>query len=533
LATAQGSANLITAAQQAALNNVNTASPLGNTDFAPYGTGPNGIGPEGYKLSQRLSPQLEPVFGNQTNLAALLAGNGSNLAGLIPGSAQNATDLINRAFGSLGSQIPTGPINTSDLWNYQTGGNVGPIQGNLDFSGVTALPTSASDFSDEVSRAQDAAYNTQARYLDPQFSQARSDLVQRLADQGISPGNDAYSRATGDLGRQENLAYAGARDAAVGAGNEEQARLFGENLASRQQGVGERQTQGNFANTAQQLGYGETAQNAQLGNAARQAAVNERALQWGQPLSALQAATGIGNNTLASAVSNLTTLAPLSGFEWAGSLPTFGGSPTAITPPNVVGAQTAANTAALNRYAAGNQQQNQLFNGLGSLGGALGLGNGGLGSMLGLTGAGGLFGGGAGAATIDAGLDSAAAALPAIWIVCTELMLQGRMPKRHWVVGAPVFAAYPQAVKDGYYLWAVPLVRHLRRKPNSLLSKATEKVFRWRAENIAAHKGVKGARKLLRGAAVTAVLYPICKTLGHIVGPQDWAAVYRNEEVAR
>jgi hypothetical protein len=78
-----------------------------------------------------------------------------------------------------------------------------------------------------------------------------------------------------------------------------------------------------------------------------------------------------------------------------------------VQPSNVVGAQQAANQGNYNRFAAGNTLNNQLTSGIGSLGGALGLGgtlfgSQGLNGLLGInpqTGLlGGLFGGGAGAA---------------------------------------------------------------------------------------------------------------------------------------
>jgi hypothetical protein len=112
------------------------------------------------------------------------------------------------------------------------------------------------------------------------------------------------------------------------------------------------------------------------------------------------------------------------------------------------------------------------------------------------------------------------------WIVCTELMRQGRMPWRYWAIGTKAFERYPEAVKRGYYLWAIPVVRHLRRRPDSMLSRMTGAVFRWRAEDLAARRGQEGARKLLRGRAVTWVLYPVCAALGTVVPAQDWQQVY-------
>lgn len=128
---------------------------------------------------------------------------------------------------------------------------------------------------------------------------------------------------------------------------------------------------------------------------------------------------------------------------------------------------------------------------------------------------------------ILASIGTAIASLVA-WIICTELMKQDRLPKRWWIVGAKVFANYPERVKNGYYVWAVPAVRHLRLHPHSLFSRFLELIFNWRAENIAANAGIKNARKLWRGAAVTIILWPICYCIGCCVGKIDWSIVYKD-----
>lgn len=110
------------------------------------------------------------------------------------------------------------------------------------------------------------------------------------------------------------------------------------------------------------------------------------------------------------------------------------------------------------------------------------------------------------------------------WIICTELMRQGKMPRKWWIKGAPVFAAYPDFVKQGYYLWAIPCVGHLRRSPNSALSRFLCLVFNWRAQSIA-------EKTTFRGLAVTAILWPICWALGFglwlLNKRPDWTNVYR------
>lgn len=140
----------------------------------------------------------------------------------------------------------------------------------------------------------------------------------------------------------------------------------------------------------------------------------------------------------------------------------------------------------------------------------------------------------AGAAKALGGLGAgagAAGAAPALaaWIICTELMRQGKLDRRHWRAGSRVFANYPEIGKRGYYVWAIPSVRHLRRKPDSLYSRVLGTVFRWRAEDLAARAGVRGARRLWRGRAVTAALAVPCLVLGAIVGPQDWQSLYREQ----
>lgn len=119
------------------------------------------------------------------------------------------------------------------------------------------------------------------------------------------------------------------------------------------------------------------------------------------------------------------------------------------------------------------------------------------------------------------------------WVICTELMKQGRMDWRWHRAGSAVFARYPAAVKEGYHVWAVHCVRHLRRHPTSMFSALLERVFNWRAENIAAAAGVAGARPLLRGAAVTAALWPACFAIGIVrlaLGRlTDWKVLYAED----
>lgn len=96
------------------------------------------------------------------------------------------------------------------------------------------------------------------------------------------------------------------------------------------------------------------------------------------------------------------------------------------------------------------------------------------------------------AASEGAGLGEAAVEGAALWVVCTELNRQHRLPNKYYIPGAKVFMQYDEFGKKGYYYWAIPLATHVRKYPNSLLSKAASFVMNRRAEQIAGKKSVAG-----------------------------------------
>jgi hypothetical protein len=400
LGEAQKQSNIATAQEQAKLSNVNTSSPFSQSNFT---LGDNGQ----WNLAQTLVPQFQNLLYGQGNLATSSTDVANRLAQQLLEPSYTGVRLVNAGINNLTPEVTNSP--RPDLQPNIDFGSLGALptsnfQTGLDFSKLGSLGTSAPEFGKAITDAENAAYNTQTRFLDPQFANKTGDLRQQLADEGIPVGSEAYSRAQDDLGRQSALAYGTARDAATSAGQAEQARLFGEQLSGRQQGAGEIQAGGAFTNSAEQqriadLLAGRAQGSQELGTAAnfRNATAQQA---WQDPLTALASIAGTGSGLYGSTAQDLATLNPLAQFEWAGAVPTFGGSPTAVSPANVVGAgQVGANSAA-NRFAASNMLNNQMFNGLGSLGGALGLGNGGLGSLLGGIGGSGLSSGLTGAAAL-------------------------------------------------------------------------------------------------------------------------------------
>lgn len=107
------------------------------------------------------------------------------------------------------------------------------------------------------------------------------------------------------------------------------------------------------------------------------------------------------------------------------------------------------------------------------------------------------------------------------WVICTELHKQGRLSDAHYKAGWPVFSRTPVAVKRGYYLWAIPAVLHLRKHPQSLVSRVLASVMTARAAQIAGEKSVYGWLTL-KG------LYAICWTLSRTVARKhiDYTVLY-------
>ena len=147
----------------------------------------------------------------------------------------------------------------------------------------------------------------------------------------------------------------------------------------------------------------------------------------------------------------------------------------------------------------------------------------------------------AGDAAISAGADDAAGDgfldavgsfvtdAAASWVICTELNRQGKLPNRLYVPGARRFAEYDERTKPGYYIWAIPSVRHLRTHPESRYSRFLEWIFNHRAEYIAAQSGLRNTHKTIFGFLALTGMYALCWILSRTVARTkiDWTILYR------
>jgi hypothetical protein len=97
--------------------------------------------------------------------------------------------------------------------------------------------------------AEEASYNQAASRLDPRFSQRREEMDAGLRAQGLRPGDEAYDRAMGNLGRDENDAYNQAMYSAILTGGAEGQREQAMDLAA-----------GSFGNQVRAANVGEEMQ---------------------------------------------------------------------------------------------------------------------------------------------------------------------------------------------------------------------------------------------------------------------------------
>ena len=107
------------------------------------------------------------------------------------------------------------------------------------------------------------------------------------------------------------------------------------------------------------------------------------------------------------------------------------------------------------------------------------------------------------AAAAGGGIGDFLAMLPSLFsglsVVCTELKDQGKLRKDWWKYGLIHFnTRYNDDIKRAYWLWATPVVAHMKKYPNGKLNKLMEIIFVNRAEWIAADY-TKTAKKTWKG----------------------------------
>lgn len=186
-ANAQGAANKDTAVAQAQLNAMNQITPYGNLRYTSTPSSSDPTVPQ-YTATETLSPPEQQLL--QTT------------QGLQQGGANAAGDYLSQIQNNANNPFPSGQLN--------------PL--TTDFTADNQATVAA----------------LQARQQ-PQMQHDQAALNNTLANQGITPGSDAWKYAQTQLSQNQNDLLTQQQL----AGNQEQQALFGMNMATNQAQFGE------------------------------------------------------------------------------------------------------------------------------------------------------------------------------------------------------------------------------------------------------------------------------------------------------
>jgi hypothetical protein len=238
----QGAANIEAARATAKLGNPNIYGPLGSQTISYEGDIPT--------IRQSLTPDAQATLGAQQGVERSLAELGQQ------GVAQAKTILgtpFNPNLPGIDTSIAesVSPVNQA---TYNAGSAqrsvTGPtFQQGIDTSGIAAMPVNAGMTGQQAIMSR----------LQPQLAQNENATRQRLANQGLVTGGEAYENEMRTMGQNRNDL-------------ELQAAAQGINLDAmmNQQGFGQAQARGQFGNEAQQSQFNAALQNAGMGNTALQ-----------------------------------------------------------------------------------------------------------------------------------------------------------------------------------------------------------------------------------------------------------------------
>lgn len=268
VAAAQAGANKEAVRESATVNQIGSEGPWGRTYYE------GDIGSPERRYVTELTDTGQQTFDNQQQIGNTLSGYGQELAGQVAN---------------------------------------GPAEFNLD--GLPSAPWEQ-DLAAGAKSVEDATYQRGANLLQPDFQRQSDALQTQLANQGLTVGSEAYNNEMNRVQDSQNRALSDLSLASVGAGRQEQSRLFSLGSSGRSQALGEQLTE-------------------------RTQPMNElAALLQGAP--AIQSPQGAG------------------------------GAQYSVQPGDVQGASMAAYQGALNNYNQQQGSQNAMFGNLFGLGGTLG-----------------------------------------------------------------------------------------------------------------------------------------------------------------
>lgn len=280
-AAAQTGTNVSTAVANAYLGNVNQQTPQGSLTYSPTGsyqfTDPT-LG-QTYNIptftaTQTLAPTQQATLDASEQAKLNLANLGSSQSALLqqilgtpvnPAGAPYASPIEWMNTGHPAYTLNTFGDTNSQALNMSQFGSASPITMSYGSGPISAADPAG--FEADRQAAQDALMGR----LDPQLQIEKTNTEQRLADQGIRYGSQAYNAAFDVYNRQAN----DARLAVIGQATQQQqamadmaAQKAGFQNAAQQQQFQQIQSVGNFYNQAQANQFAQATQRGSYYNAA-------------------------------------------------------------------------------------------------------------------------------------------------------------------------------------------------------------------------------------------------------------------------
>ncbi|UIY60079.1 tail fiber domain-containing protein [Burkholderia cepacia] len=222
-----------------ALNLNNYSNPFGSQQSTQVGTDP-ATGAPIYNTNISASQPLSNLLNGTMNAA---------------GNATGQVDSAVSGLGNLNSQL------------FGLGSQYAGLNSKIAALGSTIDPQAAQKAGQA---GQQAAYAAQTQYLDPRFSQGQTSLESQLANQGLTPGSQAYDNAVKNFNLSKNQAYSDAANQSVLTGQQIGTQMLNNQLATASTQAGLLGQQGsNLGAMSSLLGqqgsnYGQMASLAQL-----------------------------------------------------------------------------------------------------------------------------------------------------------------------------------------------------------------------------------------------------------------------------
>jgi hypothetical protein len=370
----QTTANKDMAGYQFGLNAVDQVNPFGSVDYTRV-AGQNGQ-PDSWTQTTKLNAGEQGVFDANQDARQSVANTARGAAGALD------LDPLNRPTYTKYAGAPTLSTAGGGIGKLTRSVDGGPIRNSIANAGQITKSLGTDDYSADRTKVEDALF---AR-LNPQIERDRSSLENRLTQQGIRLGSEAYDRAMTDHGKNVNDArLATILNAGTEQGRMQQLELNAGNFANNAQGqqYSQNANDASFANTAQGQRFGQAGANANLNNTAQGQAFAQTRSNVQDANAAKQqnfqnqtTTTGLNNANKSADFANKVTA---NGQSINEILSLLGGSqinvPSAGSPPSagVAGVDTAGiqNNAYNQQWNNYNSQMNQWNS---TLGGLFGLG---------------------------------------------------------------------------------------------------------------------------------------------------------------